>query len=675
MSDLSIPGVTRKADTKAMVDAVMEPDRGRLRRKQEELEQIRGEKVVWQDIRQRLSQVESGARGLYSFQNPFREKLAASSDASVLTATATREAAVESHRIKVVQTATADRFLSEPLQRDFRAPAGTYRFRVGEDEAKVSFRGGSIGELVDAINRGAGRLVEARVIKANESSQILLIEARKTGSANPLTLLDASAELGLKTGLLAPAGLQLSAPPLAPQSLTAPADPQRVLFADGAMTLRPGGEATLPFPAGRPLPPQALLEVRLRVTGIAEQIPDAGGPPPGPAVTSPGRAEFQGHAVQSEASDFLMPPWEAPVPPPRTDDFNVITAVSSGRTIALPPIEQREGTQTWRVPIGSLAGSLDALSFHNRNTHREIVIEDVRLTDPAARGDNKPKNAIGEARDAVVELDGVRVTRGTNQVEDLLPGVSLALHAASDKTVGLDVKTDVEAVKSSIIQFVGLYNQLLGRIDVLTRSDEQVIADISYLDDEQRKQAREQLGMLQGDLSLNQMKGHLRESAAAPYPTSAGRDLALLVQIGIGTDTARPGGSGGVDKSRLRGYLEIDEARLAKALEERIDAVRELFGNDTDGDFVVDTGVAFAVAEGTRPYIQPGGMIGTRVATIDQTISRRQADIATFTRQLADKEARLQREYTRMEGALNTFDRSSRTLDNFSQGAGGAGRR
>ncbi len=675
MSDLSIPGVTRKIDTKAMVDAIMEADRGRLKRKQEELEQVRGQKSVWQDVRQRLSQVETSARSLYSFQNPFREKNAASGDPSVLTATATREAGLESHKLRVVQTARADRFLSDPLPRDFRAPAGSYRFRVGDEEVRLNFRGGSIGELVEAINRSAGRLVEARLIKANESSQVLLIEAKKTGAANALSLLDAAAELGLATGMLAPTGRRLATPPLAPESLSAPADPERVLFRDGALTLKPGGEATLPLPGGQPITPEVELEVRLRVSALPEEPWKTPLPPSGPRLTSPGEAEFEGHKVQDETSQFLMPPWKAPEPPPRIDDFNVIAAVAGGRPLELPPIQAREGAQTWRAAIGALAGSLDALSFRNRNTHRQILIEEVRLVDPTVRGDHKPKNAVSEARDAVLEIDGIRVTRGSNQIDDLLTGVSLTLHAESDKPVNLEVKTNVETVKNSIIEFVGFYNQLLGQIDVLTRSDEQVIADLTYLDDEGRRKAREQLGMLQGDLALNQMKGRMRESVAAPYPTSLGRDLAMLVQIGIGTDTARPAGSGAVDKSRLRGYLEIDEAKLSRALEERIDAVRELFGNDTDGDFVVDSGVAFAVAESARPYIQQGGMIGTRVATIDQTVSRRERDIATLTRQLEEKEARLQREYTMMEGALNTLERSSRTLDNFTKGTAGAGQR
>ncbi len=671
MSDLSIPGVKSNIDTKAMVDAVMEPDRARLKRQEQDLQKIRGQKTIWQDVRQRMSQVETSARGLYSFQNPFREKTAVSSDAAILTATATRDAGIESHSLRVVQTATADRFQSDPLDRDFRASAGTYRFRVGEEEAKVSFRGGSLAELVDAINRGAGRLVEARLVRVTDTSQVLVIEAKKTGSANPLSLLDAAADLGVRIGLLAPSGRQLSTPPLAPESLAAPVSPDKVLFRNGTLDLKPGGEATLPFPGGRPIAPEIQLEVRLRVIDLPQEAFGTPAPPPGPQVTSSGRGEFQGATVPNEPSEPLAPPWNPPEPPRRIDDLRVISAQAGGRTIELPPLEAREGEQTYRVGLGTLTNSLDALAFSNRNTNREIVIEEVRLVDPTARGEYKPKNAVTQARDAVIDMDGIRITRGANQIDDLLPGVNLTLRGASEKPVTLDVKTDTEAVKNAVIQFVGYYDQLLGRIDVLTRSDEQVLADLSYLSDEEKKRAREELGALQGDLALNQIKNRLRETVAAPYPTSAGRELALLVQIGVGTDTGRAGGSAGIDKSRLRGYLEIDEAKLEKAIDGRIDAVRELFGNDTDGDFAVDTGLAFAVAENIRPYTQPGGVVGNRIAAIDDTAGRRERDIATLTKQLADKEARLKREYATMEGALGTLDRSSRALENFNNNLGG----
>jgi len=51
------------------------------------------------------------ARFLYSFQNPFNDRLALSADESVITASATREAAEQSYRFTVKQTAQADRFL------------------------------------------------------------------------------------------------------------------------------------------------------------------------------------------------------------------------------------------------------------------------------------------------------------------------------------------------------------------------------------------------------------------------------------------------------------------------------------------------------------------------------------------------------------------------------------
>ena len=64
-----------------------------------------------------------------------------------------------------------------------------------------------------------------------------------------------------------------------------------------------------------------------------------------------------------------------------------------------------------------------------------------------------------------------------------------------------------------------------------------------------------------GDISLMQLKNSLQDIMMNPYPTSLGRDMRLLAQIGISTD-ARALGSLTLDKTRLRGYLEIDEPKL-----------------------------------------------------------------------------------------------------------------
>ena len=131
-----------------------------------------------------------------------------------------------------------------------------------------------------------------------------------------------------------------------------------------------------------------------------------------------------------------------------------------------------------------------------------------------------------------------------------------------------------------------------------------------------------------------------------PYPTSLGRDLSLLAQIGISTDTRAPG-SAGIDKTRLRGYLEVDEQKLTAAIEQHAEAVKQLFGNDTTGDLVVDAGAAFRLDALLRPYVQTGGILPQRVTTLDQQIAASNRDIADYKVKLDDYQAELKRKYAR----------------------------
>jgi flagellar hook-associated protein 2 len=135
--------------------------------------------------------------------------------------------------------------------------------------------------------------------------------------------------------------------------------------------------------------------------------------------------------------------------------------------------------------------------------------------------------------------------------------------------------------------------------------------------------------------------------------------------MGIGTDIRRSGGN--YDPSRLRGYLEIDERVLDAALETKLSAVRQLFGSDTDGDFLADTGVAYNLETITKPFVENGGIITLKTGTIDSRINQDKRRMETMERQLAAKEAALKIQYGRMEGAYNRMEQMSSSLENFSQ--------
>jgi flagellar hook-associated protein 2 len=271
-------------------------------------------------------------------------------------------------------------------------------------------------------------------------------------------------------------------------------------------------------------------------------------------------------------------------------------------------------------------------------------------------------------------MEGIEIKRSVNNIDDLIPGVTLNVKGVSEKPVELSVSADKEGIKEAIISFVGNYNRLMAEINVLTaRSlpsglktnvDDTIINELTYLTADERTEMRNRLGAFSGDVTLTNMRNNLMRTISAPYPTSLERELTLLAQIGISTNAER---NSGYDPSRLRGYLQIDEKVLDAALESKIPAIKQLFASDTTGDLLMDTGIAFNVDTLSKPFVEIGGIISLKTNTIDSRTDQDEKRIATLDRQLAAKEMELKLQYSRMESAYDRMEKMSNSLDNFSQ--------
>jgi flagellar hook-associated protein 2 len=175
---------------------------------------------------------------------------------------------------------------------------------------------------------------------------------------------------------------------------------------------------------------------------------------------------------------------------------------------------------------------------------------------------------------------------------------------------------------------------------------------------------RDRLGVFNGDSTLSQIRNTLMRIVTDPYPNSVDETLNLLVQIGIGTDVRR---TGGANPSKLRGYLEIDEKILDAALATKLPAVKQLFGADTTGDLIANTGIAYSIDNLTKPYVESTGIFALKAGNIDSKIQQEGRRIETLDRQLAAKEADLKRQYSQMEGAYNRMEQMSTSLGRFQQ--------
>ncbi|GHV74017.1 hypothetical protein AGMMS49940_13190 [Spirochaetia bacterium] len=201
MSDIFIPGVKSRFNTDKLIEDLMKVERIPRDRTEKRVESLKTEKTYWQEMGRRMGTLRDSARLLFSFQNPFNERIAVSADDSVISATATREASEQQHRFTVKQVAAADRFLSTPLDGKYTVPGGTYGFSVGDDTVSFTFRGGTLREFADALNRRGKEKIQAGLITVEPGTQSLLIESLVTGEKNKLGFHDDAEALALGIGM------------------------------------------------------------------------------------------------------------------------------------------------------------------------------------------------------------------------------------------------------------------------------------------------------------------------------------------------------------------------------------------------------------------------------------------------------------------------------------------
>jgi flagellar hook-associated protein 2 len=662
MSDVFIPGVRSRFGSEQAIEGLMSLERIPRDRTQANIDNLQVQRSYWQELGRRITSLRDSSRFLFSFQNPFNERITNSSDSSALTASATREASVQSFSFSVRQTAQADRFLSRPLDERTRIEAGNYVFSVGSEEISIDFRGGTLRDFVDAVNRRGRDRIGASLIAVQSGTRSLLIESRVTGAENRLGFHGDAVELAMNLGIAERTN-----------------DTQRNISINNEV-LNTAPRSTSVIPLNLTLTADSPLILRLETrTRVETGSAFISTPPPGPTIPA-GSVTHGGITIENDPSIVPLQTQQPPSAPVRNDDMSVLTLVfSDGTTARLPAISDSGTFTTRQYNLAEIAGgrTIVSLNVENSNTHREVSINNIEILDPTARSGNLgPLNAVSTARDAIITMEGIEITRSTNNIDDLVPGVTLNVRGVSDRPVEISVVANIEAVKDAIISFVGNYNRLMAEINVLTapvrsaglntpaNRDDRVITELTYLTADEAAAMRERLGVFSGDSSLTSLRNNLRRTVSAPYPTSMERELSLLAQIGISTNAS---GTTGYDASRMRGYLEINERVLDAALENNLPAVRELFAFDTTGDLLADTGIAFNVDALVRPFVETGGIISIKTNTIESRITQDERRIANLDRQLAARETELRMQYARMEAAFERMERMSSSLENFGQ--------
>ncbi len=249
-----------------------------------------------------------------------------------------------------------------------------------------------------------------------------------------------------------------------------------------------------------------------------------------------------------------------------------------------------------------------------------------------AGGTNKPgadgsAGVITQARDAVLNIDGLTVTRKTNSIDDAIEGVTLELKGLVDEkdplTVG--VTLDETGVKKQIQSFVDAYNKLIGVINAQTKvtSVGEGKAPVT--------------GALVGDATARTLLNTIRNELVSVQGSGS---IRALTDIGVST--------------QKDGTLKVDSDKLSKVVSGSFAELSELFAGDQ--------GLATRLDEKLKPYTQTGGILEQRNKVMTETISKIDKQKVDLDRRITSLQERLYKQFNAMDALVGKMASTSSSL-------------
>ncbi|WP_395452710.1 flagellar filament capping protein FliD [Azospirillum melinis] len=217
-------------------------------------------------------------------------------------------------------------------------------------------------------------------------------------------------------------------------------------------------------------------------------------------------------------------------------------------------INANKSTSGVTASIVQVSDSSYQLILTSNNTGQTIsmtdggdgVLSSLGLTD----SDGAIKNELVAVQKAIVEVDGVTITRSSNTIDDAIEGVTLTLYSASpDTAISMEVSTDLSSIKSAITGFVDAYNEYRDFVvtQQATTSDGTASSDATLF----------------SDSLLRQIVRSVNSALNTSITTDDGTVLSMA-SLGISFNSSNE--------------LELDEDTLNSILSSDIDSVKQLLG-------------------------------------------------------------------------------------------------
>jgi flagellar hook-associated protein 2 len=251
------------------------------------------------------------------------------------------------------------------------------------------------------------------------------------------------------------------------------------------------------------------------------------------------------------------------------------------------------------------------------------------VSDDLGFGDTDKK--LQSSQDAIVNYDGLTITRGSNQIADVISGATISLNATTSESIRLTITSDTGTLKTSLRSVVTAYNELQSLIKNLgTESSASTDAMNGALANES--------GM------LNQLKSTIRSAIFADSGTKAG-NINALRDIGISLSQT--------------GNMTFNETSFTSAAaSDYTDIVTMLTANTTDQNLFSTTekGLSQDIATVLDDLTASTGLVAVRAKGADTIVLSHKAELETLEARMEAVYQRYLKQFAAMETIMASMD-------------------
>jgi flagellar hook-associated protein 2 len=232
-----------------------------------------------------------------------------------------------------------------------------------------------------------------------------------------------------------------------------------------------------------------------------------------------------------------------------------------------------------------------------------------------------------------LKINGTTVTRSSNTITDLVPGLTINLVGTGSSTI--TVAQDSSALSSKISEFVTAFNAL-----------DKSLKDISSYDVAAKKGAA-----LYGDSTINSLRREIRSIITSTLGVNSTTSYNRLSQVGVSFESD--------------GTLSLDSTTLNTAISTNFTKVASLFsgtGDSTDGSTL--QGFAYQLNTLLNTATGIDGLITNRKSSLQYEIRRLQARADQEQLRLDDLQKIYQKQYTALDTTVASLNSMASYLTN-----------